>query len=65
MSSVRYTPRQKRRIKDLYDKTSSSTAVSKIMGCSVSTVIYTVHPEVYDRHLEHVRYMSNIKRERR
>lgn len=56
------TPELEEAIKASYKELKSSTKVALIYGCSKSTIIYIVHPEVYERHKEHMRYISSVKK---
>lgn len=62
MNTKYRTPELEEAIKASYKELKSSVKVALIYGCARSTIIYIVHPEVYERHKEHMRYMTSIKK---
>lgn len=53
-----YNKKEKFLMIRMYESYKSYFVVAKYFGCAYSTVYYTVNPEKYERHKEHVRYMS-------
>lgn len=62
MNTKYRTPELEEAIKASYKELKSSTKVALMYGCAKSTIIYIVHPEVYERHKEHMRYIALVKK---
>ena len=54
----RYSPTEKKLMVKLYAELKTYDKVAKQFGCASSTVYYAVNEDAYERHKEHVYYMS-------